>query len=453
MELIIQGTDGIPSESILSIRSGTTRRQAQLASVDRPFKFPCKPEDCAAVKIDIFQHVGTARTVSQAGTKEHRLVLEPVANASKQTITNNMEISFQTRAAEKNAPCISDGTIDQGRKQRTEVAMDKYLEKHNLTAFLQSVLQGLVKEQPDNPYAFIARQFVAEAFEVRARKEIPLPERVTMGQVGTYQYQRLEDAMEDVKALRQTVNELEKQLSNLVLENNELKTINAGFGAAGDHLRNEARSMFVGGLRSGALGEALAQVNATSEMDILKSKAKDTLAMAAKDGQLRDTLQWISKTEESAPVMDLRSKARDDFLAAAKDGRLNDILRTVKPAPSIRAQSLTPVLIDRSFASYYKQHVQPNISMATIHARFQLVKNNQAVDGQRADEDSINVLNSELEQLAKDRAKLLEQVNQIRNLMVDVAADNNRLAQEVLNRPMSSDGADMVLTQSLSNLM
>jgi hypothetical protein len=306
--------------------------------------------------------------------------------------------------------------------------------------------------------------------------------------------------MKDVETLRQTVNDLERQLSNLVLENNELKTINVGFGAAvgdaNETMRSEARSMFVGGLRSGALNDALSQMNAMSEMDVLKSKAKDTLSKASKDGQLRDTLQWInepkvSQIEEVDPVMTLRVKCRDDLLAAAKDGRLGNVLNIIKPVPSIRAGNWASLLIDSSFSTYYKRHACPSINKdawATIHSRFQQATRSQEAkkietlsdvhrsidkdawatihtrfqkakqietqsEVQRVDEDSINVLNMELEQLAKDRAKLLEQVNMIRSLMVDVAADNNRLAQEVLNRPVSTEAANMVLTRSLTNLV
>lgn len=46
-------------------------------------------------------------------------------------------------------------------------------------------------------------------------------------------------------------------------------------------------------------------------------------------------------------------------------------------------------------------------------------------------------LHRELEQLAKDRAALMSQVNVIRGKVTDMGQENNRLASEVLSRPMS----------------
>jgi hypothetical protein len=217
-----------------------------------------------------------------------------------------------------------------------------------------------------------------------------------------------------------------------------------------DSLQKEARGLFVDGSRNGSLKEALSKMSEAREMDVLKNQAKDTLANAAKGNQLRDTLQWliadVPKTED--PVAKFRLQARDNMLAALEDGRLGDILGVVKPpAPC--------VVVDGSISAYYTRHVGPAMdknAWATIHCMFEPAKKIEKQPVKTVDEDSIQMLNTELEQLAKDRAALLEQVNMIRSLMVDVAADNNRLAQEVLARPMSG-GAQMCLTHSLSNML
>merc|ERR1719436_897123 len=38
-------------------------------------------------------------------------------------------------------------------------AAREYLDKHNLVEFTQLLVQSVIKEQPDRPYAFMAKQF------------------------------------------------------------------------------------------------------------------------------------------------------------------------------------------------------------------------------------------------------------------------------------------------------
>mmetsp|Transcript_41847 Transcript_41847/g.130252 ORF Transcript_41847/g.130252 Transcript_41847/m.130252 type:complete len:100 (-) Transcript_41847:119-418(-) len=38
-------------------------------------------------------------------------------------------------------------------------AAREYLDQHNLVEFTQLLVQSVIKEQPDKPYAFMARQF------------------------------------------------------------------------------------------------------------------------------------------------------------------------------------------------------------------------------------------------------------------------------------------------------
>jgi len=119
--------------------------------VDKPFKFPAKPEDCVPIKIDVFRHVGTARTVSQAGSQECKLVLDPIASSegAPSFSAGDMQIAFQVRPASKDATqSIGYGGVDPVKKSNAIANTDKYLEQHKIPQFLQAVLQGLIKEQP-----------------------------------------------------------------------------------------------------------------------------------------------------------------------------------------------------------------------------------------------------------------------------------------------------------------
>jgi hypothetical protein len=61
-EIRLSSAENIPDDTIVSIRAGTVRRQAQLSS-GRPFKFPKITMDESPLKIDILKQIGTAYLV------------------------------------------------------------------------------------------------------------------------------------------------------------------------------------------------------------------------------------------------------------------------------------------------------------------------------------------------------------------------------------------------------
>jgi len=248
MEIVIQGTQGILPESILSIRNGSTRRQAPLAAVDKPFRFPVKPEDCASVKIDVFRHVGTARTVSQAGESEHRLVLDSVRGTGlADPSAEGMEVSFLMRPAMKDTThTISSGHIDPIKKDKTYAETDDYLEQHNITKFLQLLLQGLIKERPLDPYGFIVKQFVAEANQLAAARDAAKP------------------------------------LEVVSLEPTDL--------------RDEVRGLFASGLQSGLFEQAL---NSASQDEIDRKEFTDMFGTAARLGSAATEVEELRNIVQS----------------------------------------------------------------------------------------------------------------------------------------------------------
>merc|ERR1719188_2503530 len=50
-----------------------------------------------------------------------------------------------------------------------KVAADEYLDRFNIMSLLQDLLQSLLKEMPEDPYNFIAKQFGQERPEKPAR--------------------------------------------------------------------------------------------------------------------------------------------------------------------------------------------------------------------------------------------------------------------------------------------
>mmetsp|Transcript_25788 Transcript_25788/g.58420 ORF Transcript_25788/g.58420 Transcript_25788/m.58420 type:complete len:91 (-) Transcript_25788:262-534(-) len=63
-------------------------------------------------------------------------------------------------AAAQEGPDEDGGDASMARSSRAQqLANRDYLDKHNLVEFTQQLVQAVIKEQPDRPYAFMASQF------------------------------------------------------------------------------------------------------------------------------------------------------------------------------------------------------------------------------------------------------------------------------------------------------
>jgi len=197
MELHVVDSEGIPEGCVLSIRAGSTRRQAPVTA-DRPFRFPTTVNEAVPFKVDVLEPVASARLILRPG-EEHRtdcqytIPLEaadaatdgtgtggaPAVGAEAKKLDKEMSVTIAVAAADETAgddKIDKDGAVDESRpgtaKKRVSSASNtaasrhgqanaarEYLDKHNLVEFTQLLVQSVIKEQPDRPYAFMARQF------------------------------------------------------------------------------------------------------------------------------------------------------------------------------------------------------------------------------------------------------------------------------------------------------
>lgn len=168
MELEVLRHHGIPESGIISIRAGGTRRQAQISTLDRPLKFPCEPGQGTTFKVDILDLLGSGRLAYNPGENEYSLSLDSACGGD-----DDMEVAFRVRRAgdpafgETTSPVGGGGAEprggaepkdDRSRDARKEAAARDYLEKHGLTAFMQFLMQSLMKDKPPDPYSFLQKQ-------------------------------------------------------------------------------------------------------------------------------------------------------------------------------------------------------------------------------------------------------------------------------------------------------
>eukprot|EP00929_Paragymnodinium_shiwhaense_P107758 TRINITY_DN7411_c0_g1_i1.p1 TRINITY_DN7411_c0_g1~~TRINITY_DN7411_c0_g1_i1.p1 ORF type:complete len:248 (+),score=69.53 TRINITY_DN7411_c0_g1_i1:74-817(+) len=197
MELQVVGTEGIPDGCVLSVRAGSTRRQAPVAA-DRPFRFPAPASEALPFKVDVLEPVASARLILRPGEERRRdcqytIPLESAAAAAAELVNGalppdeakkdakepEMSVTIAVKPSDdaKDDPGVAktEGGEDPSRpgssKKRASTtssassrhgqasAAREYLDQHNLVEFTQLLVQSVIKEQPERPYAFMAKQF------------------------------------------------------------------------------------------------------------------------------------------------------------------------------------------------------------------------------------------------------------------------------------------------------
>mmetsp|Transcript_75769 Transcript_75769/g.214187 ORF Transcript_75769/g.214187 Transcript_75769/m.214187 type:complete len:220 (-) Transcript_75769:183-842(-) len=196
MELHVVDTEGIPDGCVLSVRAGSTRRQAPVAA-DRPFRFPTSAAEAQPFKVDVLEPVASARLILRPGEErrmdcqytipldavvakgagvEEKAEAEDPKGEPEMSVTIAVKPTEEQKAAaedeeKKNSDGEGDGQPGSSKNKRGSGgssassrhgqanAAREYLDRHNLVEFTQLLVQSVIKEQPDKPYAFMAQQF------------------------------------------------------------------------------------------------------------------------------------------------------------------------------------------------------------------------------------------------------------------------------------------------------
>ncbi|CAE8591123.1 unnamed protein product, partial [Polarella glacialis] len=154
MEVNLLSKLNIDPDSILSIRAGTVRRQAQISS-GRPFRFPKISMDENPLKIDILKQVGTAYLVMKPGEEQYKVLFAGEMG--------DMSCEVEVKKSEGGEAVAAKEAADDKKVEASASAKDAkdYLEGHQVLQFVQAVLQTVIKEKPANPYEYMARHFMS----------------------------------------------------------------------------------------------------------------------------------------------------------------------------------------------------------------------------------------------------------------------------------------------------
>mmetsp|Transcript_10065 Transcript_10065/g.23698 ORF Transcript_10065/g.23698 Transcript_10065/m.23698 type:complete len:617 (-) Transcript_10065:181-2031(-) len=168
MELSILDTCGLPDGSILSVRSGPTRRQSPLPC-STPFKLPAGPwplridvlallgKSLAGASLSKIDADGRCRVPLEARDGRQMSVTLQVFEG-KNGMRPNTAPNPNTRKGAEEADAEG-GPSSPMRRRDTEAEARAYLDRHRLHEFMHTLFELLLRERPADPYSFIAARF------------------------------------------------------------------------------------------------------------------------------------------------------------------------------------------------------------------------------------------------------------------------------------------------------
>lgn len=151
MEVVLQGTEGLPESALLSIKWGDTKRQASVSKIGQKLRFSNSATDPLPMKVEVFTPVAPPQLVQ----------IDPTKEAFEVALGSNMKVKLQQRAAQelqKPVVDVKSAAVEKGfaaDKQKSAQEAAAYLEEHNILRTFQDMLASLITSKPKDPHAYV----------------------------------------------------------------------------------------------------------------------------------------------------------------------------------------------------------------------------------------------------------------------------------------------------------
>ncbi|CAE7895487.1 HET-E1 [Symbiodinium necroappetens] len=168
MELTILDYLGLPEGSILSVRSGPTRRQSPLPC-SAPFRLPPGPWP---LRIDVLGLLGKSSSHIVLTSGENGLCRLPLEGKDGRPMSVTFQVCTENGPRPKTSPSLSRRLEDAApvKKRDAEADARAYLDTHRLHEFMHGLFELLLRERPEDPYSFMATRF-RQAAAMEAQSE------------------------------------------------------------------------------------------------------------------------------------------------------------------------------------------------------------------------------------------------------------------------------------------
>eukprot|EP00931_Biecheleriopsis_adriatica_P082998 TRINITY_DN5650_c0_g1_i3.p1 TRINITY_DN5650_c0_g1~~TRINITY_DN5650_c0_g1_i3.p1 ORF type:complete len:1104 (-),score=259.65 TRINITY_DN5650_c0_g1_i3:13-3324(-) len=164
MEVRVTDFDGLDDSSVISVRAGSTRRQAPLSSLrNRSLRFPMPLEAGAALKVDLLQQVTSKRLVLHDHEESYCIPFQGQGGELRSfslhvSADGGSTLDGATGECEEDSVACSADVACFGRRQDAASSAREYLETHALLPYLQGLLEAVVQDKPADPYQYLCDQ-------------------------------------------------------------------------------------------------------------------------------------------------------------------------------------------------------------------------------------------------------------------------------------------------------
>lgn len=159
MDVTIVEAANVPSKPVVALHVGTVRRQVRM-EVNRTFQVP-HPGSEAAVQMTLFQQITSQALLLDDGEKESMCSIK-VPGATGEA--SGSEVQLRVRRCDPSS---------YGKSPICDKLEDarEYLVKHQLQQRIQSLIQDVLKAQPDDPYGFMLQSLKKDKLKPESCKQ------------------------------------------------------------------------------------------------------------------------------------------------------------------------------------------------------------------------------------------------------------------------------------------
>eukprot|EP00929_Paragymnodinium_shiwhaense_P014304 TRINITY_DN122208_c0_g1_i1.p1 TRINITY_DN122208_c0_g1~~TRINITY_DN122208_c0_g1_i1.p1 ORF type:complete len:1134 (+),score=327.81 TRINITY_DN122208_c0_g1_i1:69-3470(+) len=288
MEVRLLDAQGIPDGALLSVRVGTTRRQAAVERGAFRLDFPKAIAVSSPVKVDVLAPLGSSTFTMKSGIEDYPLLMP--ANDGRGNIAMRLRMN---KLSGKGEPQVKDGT---------SAAARGYMEQHNLMAWVHDMIEGLITDTPKNPWSYIEKHLA------KTRTDKPASQL-------------------DCAAKQETIHDTRMQVKSVLLEATRSGDLEAALSKGGGAQRRVAGALQAAAA-TGRLAAALRK-----RMVPTQQRVRDVLESSLADGSLEKTcLTWKGMARERVMRAFLESDTSGHLEAKAADLPWSHVARTMKNA-------------------------------------------------------------------------------------------------------------------------
>jgi len=158
MEVSIADTGGLPEGYLLSVRAGSTRRQAPLPLTE-PLRFPHLPFNARNFKVDVLKVLGNAKLDIEAQKEVESYTLNIDVGDNVGRVAMGLTVREDPTLAGKRTAELKQANTrleDSGEMGKAVQDTRDYAKEHNIPNVVQEMLQRVLRERPAAPFSAMA---------------------------------------------------------------------------------------------------------------------------------------------------------------------------------------------------------------------------------------------------------------------------------------------------------